>query len=144
MTGRHGEPPGRPGQRGGGAWLRLWPLALLLAGGILAYALGLGFIPVRKPGKLPRSVLEQSYQLEYGEDCLQMHCDAIKPGDKVLVVDDLLATGGTVEATIKMIREAGGVVEHAAFVISLPDLGGEERLTAMGVKVLKLVDFPGH
>ncbi len=113
-------------------------------GAPLAYALQLGFIPVRKPGKLPRSVLEQSYQLEYGEDCLQMHCDAIKPGDKVLVVDDLLATGGTVEATIKMIREAGGIVEHAAFVISLPDLGGEERLTAMGVKVLKLVDFPGH
>ena len=99
---------------------------------------------MRKPGKLPRSVLEQSYQLEYGEDCLQMHCDAIKPGEKVLVVDDLLATGGTVEATIKMIRQAGGIVEHAAFVISLPDLGGEERLTAMGVNVLKLVDFPGH
>ncbi len=113
-------------------------------GAPLAYALQLGFIPVRKPGKLPRSVLEQSYQLEYGKDCLQMHCDAIKPGEKVLVVDDLLATGGTVEATIKMIRQAGGIVEHAAFVISLPDLGGEERLTAMGVKVLKLVDFPGH
>lgn len=110
----------------------------------LAVALEKGFIPVRKPGKLPRSVLEQSYQLEYGEDCLQMHTDAVKPGEHVLVVDDLLATGGTVEATIKMIRAAGGIVEHAAFVISLPDLGGEARLEAMGVKVLKLVDFPGH
>lgn len=110
----------------------------------LAYEMGIGFVPVRKPGKLPRPVYEQSYQLEYGQDRLQMHKDAIKPGERVLVVDDLLATGGTIEATVKMIREAGGIVEHAAFVISLPELGGEEKLAGMGVKVLKLVDFPGH
>ena len=113
-------------------------------GAPLAYALQLGFIPVRKPGKLPRSVLEQSYQLEYGEDCLQMHCDAIKPGDKVLVVDDLLATGGTVDAAIKLIRRCGGLVEQAAFVISLPDLGGEARLRASGVESLCLVRFAGE
>ncbi len=113
-------------------------------GAPLAVALEKGFIPVRKPGKLPRAVLEQSYQLEYGEDRLQMHVDAVKAGERVLIVDDLLATGGTVEATIKMIRAAGGIVEHAAFVISLPELGGEEKLKAMGVQVMKLVDFPGH
>ena len=113
-------------------------------GAPVAAALGLGFVPVRKPGKLPRSVFEESYELEYGEDRLQMHEDAIRPGDRVLVVDDLLATGGTVEAAIKLIRRCGGLVEQAAFVISLPDLGGEARLQAAGVESLCLVRFAGE
>ncbi|MBP8064768.1 MAG: adenine phosphoribosyltransferase [Aeromonadaceae bacterium] len=112
-------------------------------GAPVAAALGLGFVPVRKPGKLPRSVFEESYELEYGEDRLQMHEDAICPGDRVLVVDDLLATGGTVDAAIKLIRRCGGIVEQAAFVISLPDLGGEEKLRAVGVESLCLVRFAG-
>ncbi|MGL4206248.1 MAG: adenine phosphoribosyltransferase [Aeromonadaceae bacterium] len=113
-------------------------------GAPVAAALGLGFVPVRKPGKLPRSVFEESYSLEYGEDSLQMHEDAITPGDKVLVVDDLLATGGTVEAAVKLIRRCGGIVEQAAFVISLPELGGEARLKASGVEPLSLVQFAGE
>ncbi len=87
-------------------------------GAPVAYAMGLGFVPVRKPGKLPRAVIEESYALEYGTDTLQLHTDAIVPGDKVLVVDDLLATGGTVDATVKLIRRAGGEVVDAAFIIS--------------------------
>ena len=113
-------------------------------GAPVAAALGLGFVPVRKPGKLPRSVFEESYELEYGEDRLQMHEDAISPGDRVLVVDDLLATGGTVDAAIKLIRRCGGIVEQAAYVISLPDLGGEARLQAAGVESLCLVRFAGE
>lgn len=113
-------------------------------GAPVAAALGLGFVPVRKPGKLPRAVFEESYELEYGQDCLQIHDDAIQPGDKVLVIDDLLATGGTVEAAIKLIRRCGGTVDQAAFVISLPDLGGEERLRASGVEPLSLVQFAGE
>ena len=93
-------------------------------GAPLAYALGISFVPVRKPGKLPRQRISQSYQLEYGEDALELHSDAISQGDKVLLVDDLLATGGTIDATVKLVRQLGGVVEDAAFVIALPDLGG--------------------
>ncbi|PJG58489.1 adenine phosphoribosyltransferase [Aeromonas cavernicola] len=113
-------------------------------GAPVACALGIGFVPVRKPGKLPRAVIEESYALEYGTDTLQMHTDAIVAGDKVLVVDDLLATGGTVDAAIKLIRRAGGTVADAAFVISLPELGGSARLSAAGVKVLALVEFAGE
>lgn len=113
-------------------------------GAPVAAALGLGFVPVRKPGKLPRSVFEESYALEYGQDCLQIHEDAIQPGDRVLIIDDLLATGGTVDAAIKLIRRCGGHVDQAAFVISLPDLGGEDKLRAAGVEPLSLVQFGGH
>ncbi|MFC3913818.1 adenine phosphoribosyltransferase [Pseudaeromonas sharmana] len=113
-------------------------------GAPVAAALGLGFVPVRKPGKLPRSVFEESYELEYGLDRLQIHDDAIQPGERVLIVDDLLATGGTVDAAIKLIRRCGGLVDQAAFVISLPDLGGEEKLRAAGVEPLSLVQFGGH
>lgn len=113
-------------------------------GAPVAAALGLGFVPVRKPGKLPREVIEESYELEYGQDCLQIHVDAIEPGERVLVIDDLLATGGTVEAAVKLVRRLGGVVDDAAFVISLPALGGEARLTRMGVKVLSMVQFDGE
>ncbi|TKB49063.1 adenine phosphoribosyltransferase [Ferrimonas sediminicola] len=114
-----------------------------LFGAPLAIALGVGFVPVRKPGKLPRKTIGQSYELEYGQDTLELHVDAIEAGDKVLVVDDLLATGGTIEATVKLIRSLGGIVEHSAFVISLPDLGGEQKLEALGLTITKLCEFEG-
>lgn len=113
-------------------------------GAPVAVALNLPFILVRKPGKLPRQTISESYQLEYGQDTLEIHADAIQTGDNVLVIDDLLATGGTVEATVKLIRRLGGEVKNAAFVISLPDLGGEQRLRALGVETFTLVDFSGH
>ncbi|QYJ77542.1 adenine phosphoribosyltransferase [Shewanella acanthi] len=115
-----------------------------LFGAPLALALGIGFVPVRKPGKLPRATVSQSYELEYGHDTLEIHTDAINSGDKVLVVDDLLATGGTIEATVKLIRQLGGEVNDAAFVISLPDLGGEARLEALGLELVKLCEFEGE
>lgn len=113
-------------------------------GAPVALALGLPFELVRKPRKLPRETISQSYELEYGSDTLEMHTDAIQAGDKVLVIDDLLATGGTVEATVKLIRRLGGEVADAAFVIWLPELGGAERLEKEGVKSFTLVSFEGH
>lgn len=110
----------------------------------IALALGVGFIPVRKPHKLPRHVFKEEYQLEYGTDTLEIHTDAINSGERVLIVDDLLATGGTVTATTNLIRKAGGIVQDAAFVIDLPDLGGKQKLTEMGVNCFTLVDFAGH
>lgn len=115
-----------------------------LFGAPVALALGVGFVPVRKPGKLPRETLSESYELEYGTDRLEIHTDAISAGDKVLVVDDLLATGGTIEATAKLIRRLGGEVTDAAFIINLPDLGGEARLNALGIECYSLVNFSGH
>ena len=115
-----------------------------LFGAPLALELGVGFVPVRKPGKLPREVIGESYELEYGQDTLEIHVDAIKEGDKVLLVDDLLATGGTIEATTKLVRRLGGIVEDAAFVINLPDIGGEERLKGIDLNVFSICDFDGH
>ncbi|MDN3715727.1 adenine phosphoribosyltransferase [Vibrio breoganii] len=115
-----------------------------LFGAPLALELGVGFVPVRKPGKLPRNTISQSYELEYGTDVLEIHTDAITEGDKVLVVDDLLATGGTIEATTKLIRQLGGIVEHAAFVINLPEIGGDKRIEKMGIEVFSLCEFDGH
>ncbi|MBD1559767.1 adenine phosphoribosyltransferase [Vibrio sp. S9_S30] len=115
-----------------------------LFGAPLALDLGVGFVPVRKPGKLPRETIAQSYELEYGTDTLEIHTDAIVQGDKVLVVDDLLATGGTIEATVKLIRQLGGDVEHAAFVINLPEIGGETRLKELGLNVYSICEFEGH
>lgn len=94
----------------------------------VAYAMGIGFVPVRKPNKLPREVIEYAYDLEYGSNVLCMHKDAIKKGQKVLIVDDLLATGGTMEATIKLVEELGGIVAGLAFLIELEDLKGREKL----------------
>lgn len=113
-------------------------------GAPLALDLGIGFVPVRKPGKLPREVISETYDLEYGSDALEIHIDAIEKGDKVLVVDDLLATGGTIEATTKLIRRLGGEVSHAAFIINLPEIGGEARLKAQGIDVYSLCEFDGH
>lgn len=115
-----------------------------LFGAPLALALGVGFVPVRKPGKLPREVIAESYELEYGKDTLEIHKDAISEGDRVLLVDDLLATGGTIEATTNLVRRLGGTVEDAAFVINLPDIGGEARLQDLGLNVFSICDFPGH
>lgn len=113
-------------------------------GAPVALALGLPFELVRKPKKLPRETISQSYQLEYGQDTLEMHTDAISSGDNVLIIDDLLATGGTVEATVKLVQRLGGEVKHAAFVINLPELGGEKRLNDLGVECYTLVNFEGH
>ena len=115
-----------------------------LFGAPLALALGIGFVPVRKPGKLPRETYAQAYQLEYGEDILEIHCDALTEQDKVLIIDDLLATGGTIEATTKLIRRVGAQVKYAGFVISLPDLGGEKRLASMGLTPFSLVQYDGE
>ncbi len=108
----------------------------------LALRLGVGFVPVRKEGKLPRATLRQNYELEYGTDELEIHKDSISAKDNVLVVDDLLATGGTIEATVRLIRQLGGKVNEAAFIICLPD-GGIERLKKQGVNCFNLAEFPG-
>ena len=115
-----------------------------LFGAPLAYALNIGFVPVRKPGKLPRATFQESYQLEYGQDTLEIHQDALTSEDKVLIVDDLLATGGTIEATTKLIRRLGASVADAAFVISLPDLGGEKKLADLSLSVHSLLQYEGE
>ncbi len=115
-----------------------------LFGAPLALALGVGFVPVRKPGKLPRATISEDYQLEYGQDTLEIHKDALTAQDKVLVIDDLLATGGTIEATAKLIRRLGATVEQAGFVISLPDLGGENRLKNSELSVFSLLQYQGE
>jgi adenine phosphoribosyltransferase len=102
-----------------------------------------GFVPVRKPKKLPREVISESYELEYGTDVLEIHKDAISPGDRVLMIDDLLATGGTMVATANLIRRLGGVVEHAGFIISLPDIGGERKLKAADITPYCVCEFDG-
>lgn len=113
-------------------------------GAPLALALNIGFIPVRKPGKLPRETYAQNYELEYGTDTLEIHKDALTSEDKVLIIDDLLATGGTVEATAILIRRIGAQVSDAAFVISLPDLGGEKRLCDNDLTVTSLIEYEGE
>lgn len=107
----------------------------------VAVELGIGFAPVRKPGKLPREVVSANYEKEYGLDTLTMHSDAIKPGQRVLIVDDLLATGGTVKATIEMVEKLGGVVAGCAFLIELDGLNGRQALGDIDYKVL--MNFPG-
>ncbi len=105
-------------------------------GSPVAYAIHAGFVPVRKPGKLPRETIQYDYDLEYGKNTLAMHKDAIKPGQKVVIIDDLLATGGTMEATIKLIQAAGGIVAGLGFLIELTDLNGRSKLTGFPVKAL--------
>lgn len=114
-----------------------------LFGAPLALALGVGFVPVRKPKKLPREVISESYELEYGTDILEIHKDAISPGDRVLMIDDLLATGGTMIATATLIRRLGGIVEHAGFIISLPDIGGDAKLKAADIIPYCVCEFDG-
>ena len=115
-----------------------------ILGGAVAHQLGVGFVPVRKKGKLPWTTLGQDYELEYGSDRVEMHADAIGEGEKVLLIDDLVATGGTAEATIRLIEQAGGEVVGCSFVIELPDLGGRKRLEELGYEVLALCAFEGE
>ncbi len=114
-----------------------------ILGGAVAHRLGLGFIPVRKKGKLPWSTVSHEYELEYGTDCVEVHEDCCEAGEHVLLIDDLLATGGTAEAAIKLIEKVGGAVTACSFVVDLPDLGGRQRLEALGKPVLTLIDFEG-
>lgn len=114
-----------------------------ILGGAIAHQLSVGFVPIRKKGKLPGKTIEQDYTLEYGQATMEVHDDALQPGEKVLVVDDLLATGGTAEAGIKLIERMGAEVMGCAFIIDLPDLGGRKRLEAMGMDVHALCAFDG-
>lgn len=107
----------------------------------LALILKLGFIPARKAGRLPRDTIRESYVLEYGSSSLEMHNDSILPGDRVLIVDDLLATGGTIQAVVKLVRRLGGEVHDAAFIINLDDLGGKSLLKKIGINSYSLVVF---
>lgn len=110
-------------------------------GAVLAHMMGVGFIPVRKKGKLPHKCIQAEYTLEYGSDVVEMHEDAISPGEKVLIVDDLIATGGTVSAAVKLVEQLGGEILECAFVVELPDLKGRERIARH--KVFALCEFEG-
>jgi len=114
-----------------------------ILGGAVAHQLAKGFVPIRKKGKLPGKTIEQAYQLEYGEAVMELHDDALQPGERVLLVDDLLATGGTAEAGIRLIEKLGAEVIACAFVIDLPDLGGRALLEKLGVPVHALCAFEG-
>ncbi len=114
-----------------------------IIGPAVALALGVGFVPVRKKGKLPAKTVSVEYDLEYGSDIIEIHLDAIKPGQRVLILDDLIATGGTALAAIELIKKAGGVPVCCGFIIDLPDLGGADRIRAAGVPVFNMVEFEG-
>lgn len=115
-----------------------------IIGAALAAQLGTGFIPIRKKGKLPAETVGLDYELEYGVDRVEMHADAIERDEKVLLVDDLIATGGTAEASSKLIAQAGGEIVECCFVIDLPDLGGRKRLEQAGLRVFSLCEFEGE
>jgi adenine phosphoribosyltransferase len=115
-----------------------------ILGAPLAYLLGVGFVPIRKKGKLPSETIGHDYELEYGTDRIEIHTDAIAPGEKVLLVDDLIATGGTAEAAVSLINKIGGEIVECCFVIDLPDLGGRKRLENHGCKVFSLCEFEGE
>ncbi|GAA6176675.1 adenine phosphoribosyltransferase [Sulfitobacter pacificus] len=114
-----------------------------ILGGAIAHQLSVGFVPIRKKGKLPGAVISESYTLEYGEAIVEIHDDAIQEGEKILVVDDLLATGGTAEAGIKLVERLGGKIVSTSFIIDLPELGGRKKLEAMGKEVNVLCAFDG-
>ncbi len=114
-----------------------------ILGGAVAHQLSTGFVPMRKKGKLPWATIGQDYELEYGVDRLEIHTDAIARGDPVLIIDDMIATGGTAEAAIRLVEAAGGVVVGCSFVIELPDLGGRGRLKALGHSIAALCAFEG-
>ncbi|MCX5495198.1 adenine phosphoribosyltransferase [Kaistia dalseonensis] len=115
-----------------------------IVGGAVAHQLSAGFVPIRKKGKLPYETVRVSYALEYGIDEIEMHVDAVEPGERVILVDDLIATGGTAEGAIKLLRGKGAIVEAACFIIDLPVLGGADKLRAMDVPVRTLISFDGH
>ena len=115
-----------------------------ILGGAIAHHLGAGFVPIRKRGKLPWQTVGSDYELEYGSDRVEMHRDAIHPGERVLLVDDLIATGGTAAASIDLITQVRGQLLEACFVIDLPELGGRKRIEQLGHTVFTLVAFEGH
>jgi adenine phosphoribosyltransferase len=115
-----------------------------ILGGAVAHQLSTGFVPLRKKGKLPHQTRAVEYALEYGSDSMEMHLDAVMAGEKVMLVDDLIATGGTALAAVQLLKEAGAQIVAAAFVIDLPELGGAAKLQAAGVPVSTLVAFEGH
>jgi adenine phosphoribosyltransferase len=115
-----------------------------ILGGAIAHQLSIGFVPVRKKGKLPHTVVGEDYALEYGTDRVEIHADAIQPGERVLVVDDLIATGGTAMAAIRLLERVGAKIAGCSFVIDLPEIGGAGRIRALGHDVTSLVAFEGH
>ncbi len=114
-----------------------------ILGGAIAHQLGTGFVPIRKKGKLPGRTISQDYKLEYGEAIVELHDDAIQAGERILLVDDLLATGGTTEAGIKLVERLGGEIVGCSFIVDLPALGGRDKLIAMGMDVQVLCEFDG-
>ncbi|GHD11904.1 adenine phosphoribosyltransferase [Tianweitania populi] len=115
-----------------------------ILGGAMAHQLSSGFVPIRKKGKLPHETVRVAYSLEYGVDEMEMHRDAVKPGERVILVDDLIATGGTAEGAVKLLTQMGADIVAACFVIDLPELGGRKKLEALGVQVNTLIAFDGH
>jgi adenine phosphoribosyltransferase len=115
-----------------------------ILGGAVAHQLSAGFVPIRKKGKLPFTVVSVAYSLEYGLDEMEVHQDAVQPGERVILVDDLIATGGTAEGAVKLLKQIGADVVAACFVIDLPDLGGAQKIRDLGVTVRSLMQFSGH
>ena len=115
-----------------------------ILGSVIAYELAVGFVPIRKKGKLPYTTVEETYELEYGSATVELHTDAVKPGDRVLLVDDLIATGGTMMAGKKLLEKLGARVVEGAAIVDLPELGGSARLRDAGLPLFTLLDFAGH
>ena len=115
-----------------------------ILGAVVAYELGVGFVPVRKKGKLPFSTVEETYELEYGSATVELHTDAVQPDQRVLLIDDLIATGGTMMAGMKLLEKLGAQVMEGAAIVDLPELGGSDKLRAAGLRLFTLVDFSGH
>ena len=115
-----------------------------ILGSVVAYELGLGFVPIRKKGKLPFTTVEETYELEYGSATGELHTDAVKPGQRVLLIDDLIATGGTMMAGKKLLEKLGATVLEGAAIVDLPELGGSQRIQDTGLKLFTLVSFEGH
>jgi adenine phosphoribosyltransferase len=115
-----------------------------ILGAVVAYELGLGFVPIRKKGKLPFTTVEETYELEYGSATVELHTDAVKPGQRVLLIDDLIATGGTMLAGKKLLEKLGATVIEGAAIVDLPELGGSQRIRDSGMNLFTLVSFEGH
>lgn len=115
-----------------------------IIGSVIAYELGVGFVPIRKKGRLPFTTIEETYELEYGSATVELHTDAVKPGQRVLLIDDLIATGGTMMAGKKLLEKLGATVMEGAAIVNLPELGGAPKLQAAGLSLFTLIDFSGH
>ncbi|MDD5336249.1 MAG: adenine phosphoribosyltransferase [Rhodoferax sp.] len=115
-----------------------------ILGAVVAYELNVGFVPIRKKGKLPFTTVEETYELEYGSATVELHTDAVRPNDRVLLIDDLIATGGTMMAGMKLLEKLGAQVIEGAAIVDLPELGGSDKLKAAGLPLFTLIDFAGH